>query len=119
MDPLMAFWIFLIGIIAGVIIGLTLVYRAAISPLHKKIEKLSLSTANGKLTEQFPSFIEKYPYPLENFRYLGTPIDGIQFEDDHIIFVKLKTKKSKTNPVQNKIKKLVEQGKTKWFEFRI
>jgi len=52
MEILMLFWFFLIGIIVGVIIGLTLVYRTAVSPLHKEIEKLSneiklLSTKNG------------------------------------------------------------------------
>ncbi len=51
MEILMLFWFFLIGIIVGVIIGLTLVYRTAVSPLHKEIEKLSneiklLSTKN-------------------------------------------------------------------------
>ena len=37
----MLFWFFLLGIIVGVIIGLTLVYRVAVSPLHKEIDKLS------------------------------------------------------------------------------
>ncbi len=123
MDPLMTFWVFLIGIIIGVIFGITLVYRAAISPLHKKIEKLSSekessSTAWGKTTEQFVSSMEKYPYSTENFRHIGSPIDGIQFEDDQILFVEFKTDKSKLNSKQNKIKKLVKEGKTKWFEFK-
>ena len=41
METLMLFWFFLLGIIVGVVIGLTLVYRTAVSPLHKKIERLS------------------------------------------------------------------------------
>ena len=123
MDPLMTFWVFLIGIIIGVIFGITLVYRVAISPLHKKIEKLSSekessSTVYDKITEQFASSMEKYPYSTENFRYIGSPIDGIQFEDDQILFVEFKTDKSKLNAKQNKIKKLVKEGKTKWFEFK-
>ena len=124
MDPLMTFWIFLIGIIAGLMLGVTLVYRTAISPLHKKVEKLSsekqsLSTIYGKITEQFAPFMKKYPYSTENFRFIGNPIDGIQFEDDHIIFVEFKTSKSKLTPIQNRIKKLVKEGKIKWFEFRM
>lgn len=124
MDPLMTFWVFLIGIIIGVIFGITLVYRVAISPLHKKIEKLSSekessSTAWGKTTEQFASSMEKYPHSTENFRYIGSPIDGIQFEDDQILFVEFKTDKSKLNAKQNKIKKLVKEGKIKWFEFKM
>ncbi len=124
MDPLMTFWLFLIGIIVGLMLGVTLVYRTAISPLHKKIEKLSsekqsLSTIYGKISEQFAPFMKKYPFSSKNFRFIGNPIDGIQFEDDHIIFVEFKTSKSKLTPIQNNIKKLVKEGKIKWFEFRM
>jgi predicted Holliday junction resolvase-like endonuclease len=123
MDPLMTFWVFLIGIIIGVIFGITLVYKVAISPLHKKIEKFtsekeSISTAWDKITEQYASPAEKYPYSKENFRFIGSPIDGVQFEDDQILFVELKTDKSTLNAKQNKIKKLVKEGKVKWFEFK-
>jgi predicted Holliday junction resolvase-like endonuclease len=123
MDPFMTFWIFLIGIIVGVIIGIILLYRTAVSPLHKKIEKLNneikaLMTTYGKTTEQHALFMKQYPYSIERFRYLGTPIDGIQFEDDQILFVEFKTTKSKLGAAQNRIKKLVKQGKVKWFEFR-
>lgn len=41
METLMLFWFFLIGIVVGVVIGLILVYRTAVSPLHKEIERLS------------------------------------------------------------------------------
>ena len=124
MDPLIILWILLLGIIAGLILGLTLVYRTAITPLHKKIEKLtsekqSLSTTYGKLTEQFAPFMEKYPYSTKNFRFIGNPVDGIQFEDDRIIFVEFKTNQSELSPLQNKIKKLIEKGRVEWFEFRV
>ncbi|MCK5112179.1 MAG: endonuclease, partial [Thermoplasmatales archaeon] len=51
-------------------------------------------------------------------RFIGSPIDGVQFEDDQILFVEFKTDKSKLNAKQNKIKKLVKEGKVKWFEFK-
>jgi cell division protein FtsN len=57
METLMLLWFFLLGIIVGVIIGLTLVYRTAVSPLHKEIERLSnqiklLSTKPDESTEE-------------------------------------------------------------------
>jgi len=124
MDTFMMFWIFLIGIIVGVIGGITLVYRAAVSPLHKKIgklttEKQSLSTIYGKITEQFAPFMKDYPYSTQNFRFIGSPIDGIQFNDNQILFVEFKTNKSKLTNMQNKIKKLVNNGKIAWFEFKM
>lgn len=112
MDSLVILWIFLIGAIVGLLLGLTLVYRAAVSPLHKKIEILS----SGKPSEQY---MEKYPYDIEYFRYIGNLVDGIQFEEDRIIFVKFKTDQSQLSSRQNKIKKLVEKGKVEWFEFKV
>lgn len=122
MDLLMAFWVFLIGIMAGLIAGITLAYRTAVSPLHKKIEKLSgeqsSTTSYDKIIEQSePTMLCNYPFAYENFRFIGDPIDGIQFEDDRIIFVEFKTDQSKPDAVKTKIKELVEKGKVEWFEF--
>jgi predicted Holliday junction resolvase-like endonuclease len=124
MDPLLAFWIFLVGIIAGLLIGLTLIYRTAVAPLHKKIDRLtnekqSFSTTHGKLSEQFSQLMREYPYPPQRFRFIGNPIDGVQFEDDRIIFVKIKTDQAQLSQIQKHIKQLVEEGKVEWFEFTV
>ena len=111
MDPFVTFWILLIGIIIGVIFGVTLVHRTAVYPLHKKIDKLT--------NKQFDQSMEQYPYNSDNFRYIGDPVDGIPFEDDQILFVEFKTDKSKPNLVQQKVKKLIENGKIKWFEYQV
>lgn len=118
MDPLMTFWIFLIGIIVGVIIGLTLIHKVAIYPLHKKIEKLS---ENVYAKESKHDFFEKlrknnYPYSIENFRYINNPFDGIQFEEDQIFFVST-IKEITLN--QKKFIRLIKQGKVKWLDFQI
>jgi predicted Holliday junction resolvase-like endonuclease len=122
MDPLMTFWIFLIGIIIGLIAGIILVYRTAVSPLHKKIEnpssQQSSDTTYDKTMEQFdPTMLANYPFAYENFRFIGDPVDGIQFDDDRILFVEFKTDQS--NPTKNKIKELVDAGKIEWFEFKV
>lgn len=120
----MAFWIFLIGIIVGLIAGITLIYRVAVSPLNKKTEESSGEktsvTSYDKTIEQFdPTMLDNYPFAYENFRFIGDPIDGIQFEEDRIIFVEFKTDQTKSNPMKNKIKELVENGKIEWFEFSV
>lgn len=124
MELLMEFWIFLIGIVVGLIAGIFLVYRTAVSPLHKKVEgsnkEQSCNTTYDKTVEQFdPMVLSNYPFEYENFRFIGDPIDGIQFEDDCILFVEFKKDQSKQNTAKDKIKKLVENGKIKWFEFKI
>ncbi|MCX6807037.1 MAG: endonuclease [Candidatus Berkelbacteria bacterium] len=81
--------------------------------------KRSLSTKYGKMTEQFLPFMEHYPYEPSNFRFIGTPIDGIQFEDDCVVFVEFKVNKSNLSEKQRKIKELIENKKVDWQEFKI
>jgi hypothetical protein len=108
MDILMTIWLFLIGIVIGVIAGVALSFRQAISPLHQRIGKLT--TEPGLTLEA----MKYYPYNLQRFRFIGDPLDGIQFEDNKILFVQLSKKRT---PEQNHIKKLVEEGNVEWFEF--
>lgn len=76
-----------------------------------KFQKHSLSTKYGKITEQFLPFLDAYPYDPSGFRFLGTPIDGIQFEEDKIIFYEFKSGGSRLTQKQNNIKKLIADGK--------
>ena len=90
----------------------------------RKISQLSfsqksLSSRYGKTVEQFLPFLFDYPYNPETFRFLGAPIDGIQFEDDQIILLEFKTAKSKMNEKQRHIRQLVEEGKVIFQEIKI
>jgi len=94
------------------------------SSLKKRIsgvlfDKQSLSVKYGKMTEQFMPFLDLYPYNQQNFRFIGSPVDGIQFENDKIVFVEFKTSESKLSDRQKIIKELVENKKVKWEEIRI
>ncbi len=81
--------------------------------------KQSLSTKYGKISEQFMPFLEKYPYEKGGFRFIGNPIDGVQFEDDKIVFVEFKTSGSRLTPQQKRIKEIVENKNVEFMEFRI
>jgi predicted Holliday junction resolvase-like endonuclease len=124
MDPFMIFWIFMIGILIGFLAGITIIYRKVAVPLkmeRKELEekKRSMASLYGKITEQFAPFMKYYPYDARRFRFIGSPIDGIQFEDDKIIFVEFKSANSKLSQEQKKIKKLVEDKKVEWMSFEI
>ncbi len=82
-------------------------------------QKKSLSSRYGKMTEQFIPFLERYPYDEQNFRFLGSPIDGVQFEPDKVVLVEFKTASSRLTRKQKEIKKLVERGRVEFQEFRI
>ena len=83
-------------------------------------QKRSLSTVYGKTTEQFAPFMGRYPFNSQDFRFIGTPVDGIQFEDDRVVFVEIKAGRSAgLTPKQSRIKRLIQDRKVEWFEFSI
>lgn len=110
-----------------ILIGLILLIIVLVFIIIKLIEKLrnvtfnkrSLSTKYGKMTEQFLPFLNNYPYSPSNFRFIGNPIDGLQFEDDKIVFVEFKTGESKLSEKQEKIKELVEKRRVEFQEMKI
>lgn len=81
--------------------------------------KKSLSSKYGKMTEQFIPFLESYPYNEQDFRFLGSPIDGVQFEPDKVVLVEFKAGGSRLTRKQKDIKRLVEKGKVEFQEFRL
>ena len=81
--------------------------------------KASLSSRYGKMTEQFMPFLKDYPYDPTNFRFLGSPIDGVQFEDDKIIFIEFKSANSKLSDRQRHIADLVWRKRIDFQEHRI
>ncbi len=84
-----------------------------------KFDKHSLSAKYGKMTEQFIPFLKDYPYDSQNFRFLGTPIDGIQFEQDKIVFIEFKTGDSRLTAKQKGIKDLILKKKVEFEEVRM
>jgi len=77
----------------------------------------SLSSTYGRITEQWFPLMDAYPYDPQGFRFLGSPVDGIQFEEDRIVIVEFKANRSRLSPSQKRIKKLVEEGYVYWEEF--
>ena len=110
------------------LLALVLLLLAAMLLLYRKVQaqnrvlvsrNQSLSTRYGKMTEQFMPFLKDYPYDGRNFRFLGSPVDGIQFEDDRIVLVEFKTGDSRLSEKQNRIKELVKKGRVFFEEIRI
>ncbi len=82
-------------------------------------QKKSLSSKYGRMTEQFIPFLESYPYNEQDFRFIGSPIDGVQFEPDRVILVEFKAAGSGLTKRQREIKSLVERGRVEFREFRL
>lgn len=99
----------IILILVALVILLFLLWRRASMRLSDvRFQKQSLSTKYGKMSEQFMPFLDHYPYDPQYFRFLGTPIDGVQFEEDKIIFMEFKCSNSRLSQKQKNIKDLIE-----------
>jgi len=110
----------IILILSGLVIILFWLWRRA-SDRHAAVsfQKSSLSSKYGKMTEQFMPFLKDYPYDPQNFRFLGSPIDGIQFCEDKIIFIEFKTNSAQMSAKQRLIEDLVAQKKVQFEEHRL
>lgn len=110
-----------------VFIGLVIIVLYLLWKNHKlgkaleklEFEKQSYLVKHGKQIEQLFPFFKHYKYDPSNFRFIGSPIDGIQFERDKIVFVEFKTGASKLTTTQERIKDIVNKKKIKFEEIRI
>ena len=83
----------------------------------ERTNKRSISASYGRITEQWFPLMDRYPYDSANFRFLGSPVDGVQFEEDRIIFVEFKSRNSQLSAGQRRMKELVQAGRVSWEEF--
>jgi predicted Holliday junction resolvase-like endonuclease len=120
-------WEYLALFLVLIVAVMFLLYRRAQAENLSLKEKLSglvsskqsLSTKYGRMSEQFMPFLKDYPHESQDFRFIGTPVDGVQFNKDGIVFVEFKTGDSKLTAKQKDIKELVKKGKVDFLEFRM
>ena len=82
-------------------------------------QKKSSEVRLGRVGENLAPFTEKWPWDINNFRFLGSPIDGVQFNEDEVLIIEIKTGNSRLSKNQKYIKELVEQGKVRFVSYKI
>ena len=82
---------------------------------HRKSSEVRL----GKIAENMAPFFNDWPYNPNTFRFLGDPVDGIQFTDDEVIFIEIKSGNARLSKGQKRIKELVKSGKVSFATFRV
>jgi predicted Holliday junction resolvase-like endonuclease len=114
-----------------VLIAVTVAFAVTVGHYRRRLEAVeeerdeeefrrrSLATTYGKITEQFAPLLDAYPWDSQDFRFLGSPIDGVQFADDRVVFVEFKTNESSLSPTQSEVKRMVERGDVEWRTFRV
>jgi len=112
--------LFIVIFIQAVFIWIKNKELAVLEEVHKGLlfAHRSKVVKHGKAFEQLFPYMNSYPYDPKNFRFLGSPIDGISFENDELVFIEFKTGKSQLNAKQKKIRDLINSKKVKWKEIR-
>ena len=118
----------MIELILGIIIIALILFAFFLfkkaSALEEEISDLSFRKASqsvkyGKITEQFLPLADVFPYDKENFRFIGSPIDGLAFNTDEVVFCEFKAASSTLSKKQRHIKELVQNKKVRWEEFNL
>ena len=105
-------------LIPSVVVLIVAVLMLAKSNISMRFRLRSSNVKYGKTMEQLLPFSKSYPYDPRQFRFIGDPIDGVQFNEDGIVFVEFKTGKSELSLKQAKIKEIVEKKKVEFREMR-
>jgi len=82
-------------------------------------QKKSSEVRLGKVGENLAPFTDGWPWDPNNFRFIGSPIDGIQFTEDRIYLIEIKTGKARLSKYQAKFKDLIRAGKITFATYRI
>lgn len=81
---------------------------------------------SGKALEKLVPFLKDFPYDPHDVKWLGDPVDLVVFDGyahgrdpKKIIFCEVKSGDSVLSHHQKKIKKLIDEKKIEWFEFKV
>lgn len=115
-DPL---WAVAAGLAAVATLLVWLLARSRRQLRDLRSQKISASVLHGKAIEQFVPLIAAWPWPTNGFRFLGDPIDGVQFTDDEVVLVEIKAGKGQLNARQRRVRDLVGAGRVRFEIVRV
>lgn len=122
----------LIGAVVGLLLGLLIAYvvlrqglPARIAAEREDAKKRSRSVRLGTELEKFVPFMDDFDFEPGDCWFLGKPIDFVVFdglgENDmrDVVFVEVKTGKSRLSARQRAIRAAVEGRRVRWHEHRV
>lgn len=95
-------------------------------PNHRKDAIMkSRAVLGGQFSEQLAPYLPDFEYLPTECRFVGKPIDFLVFkgmdnkEIEEVVFVEVKSGKSKLSQSEKKLKKAIDKKKVSWREYRI
>ena len=83
------------------------------------------AAVGGKLLEKLAPYLPEFPYDPTDLRFLGDPVDFVLFRGhsqrrvEEIIFIEIKSGKSRIKGAQPQIQEAVEAGRVRWQVIRV
>lgn len=124
--------IILVSLVFVLLIGYAIGKYVARMQLKEKILgiredaiKQSRAVLSGQFSEQIAPYLPNFPYNPTEARFIGKPIDFIVFKGidtkkiDEVVFVEVKSGKSRVSEVEKTLKLAVESKKVSWYEYRV
>lgn len=124
--------IFLIGVFLAYLIGTKIskfrrdkYWESEITNHRRDAIAKSRAVLSGQFSEQLAPYLPNFEFSPTECKFLGKPVDFIVFKGmdqkkiDEIIFVEVKSGKSKLNSQQKNLKETVNKKKIKWEEYKI
>lgn len=118
----------LVFLVVGFVLG-KFIEQEKLKTREKDIRKDSVmkskSVIRGGLAEQLAPYFPDFPFSPSEAKFIGKPVDFIVFKgsDDknitEVVFVEVKTGKSRLNQQEKNLKQSIESGKVSWFEYRL
>lgn len=112
-------WQIVAGLSAVLLLSLLMLYKVTKAFGRLRSQKRGGEVRRGFMAEQWLPLTQPYPWSPQNFRFLGNPIDGVQFEEDEVILVEFKSGDSRLSKKQVQIRDLVNEGKVSFREVRL
>ena len=118
----------LIGIVIGYIISAirrNKYWEKQVEAERKDAITKSRATLGGLFSEQLAPYLPDFPYSPTEVRFLGKPIDFLVFKGmdnkkiDEVVFVEVKSGKSKVKNSEKSLKDAIEKKKVHWEKYRI
>ncbi|MBR9701410.1 hypothetical protein GOV13_00645 [Candidatus Pacearchaeota archaeon] len=124
--------VFLIGLAIAFWVGISVgsfrkhkEWEAEIPSQRKDAIMRSRAVLGGQFSEQLAPYLPDFPYLPTECRFLGKPIDLICFKGmdekdiNEVVFVEVKSGKSKLSSSEKKLKEAIEGKRVRWEEYRI
>lgn len=85
-------------------------------------QKKSSEVILGQISETLAPFLDSFPNDnndIKDLNFLGNPIDYVLWGKNKIVFIEVKSGKSRLSKKQRKIRKLIREGKVEFIIHRI